>query len=341
MKLELQPILALPDDRQAEKAFIRFDDLYAYIATTSAIWRIDKTFDSSSAKLLLKAGTGDIQNLYVESDGLYLLKNRGKDGHTFLRSRDQGSTFDALDGGLLVDESGVKAALAPTIMIRDASSIIINAGGGINVLVSVDDTLSWKLLRGSFATQICYPGKLLRLGRDLVLGGECPLDSAYLMKGKLSQDMTRWVSPPKSVAPNDISNRNVQFINMIDGWSMLFAGVEGGLLSSDNNGSNWKWSLKMEANEAKYPYIQHCIRYPAVKDAALIGGYDKANDAEPFLAVTADRGISWIDCSNSLQSIGRPVREVQDIAISPNGAVLVATFDTKQSEIVICEANLK
>lgn len=55
---------------------------------------------------------------------------------------------------------------------------------------------SWKVLRGTLGSQMCYHGIFLIIDHDVILGGECPLDVAYLQKGKLATNYLDWVSEP-------------------------------------------------------------------------------------------------------------------------------------------------
>jgi hypothetical protein len=332
-----EPILRVPEPDEAEQIHVGFDEEHAFIATPSALWRTARELTSSSRLELIDVGRGRIHALYVEPTGVYLLKDLDthQSGHTFLRSRDGFDTFDFLDAGLEVEEVRRRAALVPTRMSSVAGALFTNAGGGVNFLVSTDDTRTWAVLEGTFATQICYAGKFLVLDKNVILGGECPLDNAYLTKGTLLTNRSGWASKPRSVAPEDLSNRNVQFISELKPWKKLAAGVEGGLLLSEDGGDTWTWAIQFGASDSAYPYLKQCSLVPNMPDALMVGGFDKAKDGLPYLSLSTDRGRNWIDVSASANSLGADIRQLSLIVIHPDQRLLIAVSDIKRKEVVV------
>lgn len=316
---------------------IGFDDQTAYVGTPTTLWRVERGFTSSSGTQRVSLEPGEIQNLYVFSDALFVLKTPDGKSNVLLRSTDHASTFQAIDAGLEVEEFGVGTKLVPTRMARVDAKLIVNAGGGRNIFVSADDGRAWTVLAGELSNQICYPGKFLLNGYSLIAGGECPLDAAYLTMGTLSSDYLRWETAPISVSPCDLSNRNVQFIERIDAWGMLIAGVEGGLLASDNAGARWSWMIQLGLGEGSYPYIQSFCQLPADQNVAFAGGFDKAKDAAPYLACTFDEGETWEDVSGSLQTLGEKPQQTLTLTAHPDGRVLVAIYDAAKAEIIAAE----
>ena len=55
-----------------------------------------------------------------------------------------------------------------------------------------------------------------------------------------------------------MANRNVQFIR--HAGASIFAGVEGGLLRSDDGGASFGWSIYFPLSSGKYPYIRQFAR---------------------------------------------------------------------------------
>jgi len=338
MDLLWTSILRIRCPVEAEEIRIRFDERWAYISTPTGVWRMDKDLASTSSLTQLALGKGEINDIYVEDDGLYVLKQGepAAGGHCFLYSSDQGETFQPLDSALQMEQAGTRSFLIPTRMIKAGGTFFLNAGGGGNVLVSTDRCRSWRLLNGSMGTQIgCSPGEIFLNDHELTIGGECPLDFAYLQKGLLSPSFDAWQTALQWVAPRDISNRNVQFIAKIDAWQILFAGVEGGLLVSRDFGATWSWSVQHVLNSGFYPYMKRSAKLPGHDSAAVAGGFDKDQDSLPYLALTLDRGQSWKNISKSLGALGGDLRQVEEICVHPDGRLLLATYDISKSEIII------
>jgi hypothetical protein len=209
-----------------------------------------------------------------------------------------------------VNEAGFEPKLNPTRMATSGNLKFINAGGGRNILVSDDDTQTWTLLNGMFANMTCYAGKFLFRNDVMIIGGECPLDVAYLMRGTLSPNFKAWREPLVSVAPGDISNRNVQFIEYSEPWDMALAGVEGGLLGSRNLGRSWEWLIREEVGGGgPNPYIQHFVPLAGSEARAFAGGFDKG--------------------SNGRSTFNREVGAIGDICgyATPSAPLVLKVFD--------------
>ncbi len=340
MKPNFRLLFTLPEPAAVETIAVAFDAPYALIATSSSLWQIDEAFSSAAMPQKVAVPEGEIQNLYQFHDGLYLLQRTLDDGsgNVLLRSTDHAATFTAVDAALTVDEAGFETKLNPTRMAASAGLKFINAGGGRNVLVSDDDGQSWTLLHGMLANMTCYAGKFLLQNDVMFIGGECPLDTAYLMRGTLSPDLKAWRDPPVSVAPGDLSNRNVQFINHAKPWDMILAGVEGGLLGSRDLGHSWQWLIREEiGGGGPYPYVQQFVTLAGSDENAIAGGYDKGNNARSYLAVTFDRGQTWTDISGSIQSFATDPRQALALFSHPDGRIIVAVQDFANAAIVFAE----
>lgn len=340
MKPKFRLLFTLPEPAAVEMIAVAFDSPYALIATSSSLWRVDEAFSPSGTPQKMAVQKGEIQNLYRFHDGLYLLKRTVDDGsgNVLLRSTDQAASFTPIDAALTVNEAGFETKLNPTRMAASPNVKFINAGGGRNILTSDDDTRTWTLLYGMFANMTCYAGKFLVRDHVMIIGGECPLDTAYLMRGTLSSDFKTWREPLVSVAPAGLSNRNVQFIDYFEPWDMTLAGVEGGLLGSRDLGRSWEWLIREEVGGGgPYPYVQHGLPLAGSEDQAFAGGYDKGNNGRSYLALTCDRGKTWTDVSGSVQAIAKDPRQAMAVISHPDGRVIVAVQDFASATIVFAE----
>jgi subtilisin family serine protease len=282
---------ALFESAEADAVQMAFDDHFSYIATPEGLWRTDRAFTNASHLQRINTGKGRIYSVYSEADGIYVLKDAPNTSeHSFLLSRDQCKSFEFLDQALQTTVGGMRQVLVPTRMVKSGHVILLNAGGGTNILASVDGAKSWTVLRGSFGAQVCSAGKFALLGNTLLVGGECPLDIAYLLKGALRSDYLGWEIEPQWVAPDDISNRNVQFIRELQPIGKLLAGVEGGLLMSDDLGETWHWAIRFESGNGSYPYIGQC----KLSASAIV--WVRATFGVSRRILDAKSGANWRKC---------------------------------------------
>ena len=342
MKPTFKPFLSLPGKMTldgADRFRMRTDGSMVCLVTPEGAWRAPLPLVAGAHLVPMQLPAGELQNFYVLDGVWYLLKKAGQDAHVFLRSSNQGATWEGLDEGLWADEGGQKSLLMPTRMTLQDDVLFLNGGGGTNFMSSRDDGRHWNLLFGLWGNQMAYAGKLFVRGRTALLGGEAPLDVAYLRRGELGPDLTTWTREPASVAPPGISNRNVQFIEGNPAGPDLFAGVEGGLLKSSDDGMTWRWAQCFESGDGKYPYIQQICFKGGSDPRILVGGFDKANDGVPFLSVSQDAGETWADASGAF---GANVdwRNVVALHAEASGRILGATYDSNRKRIDIGELDM-
>lgn len=204
-----------------------------------------------------------------------------------------------------------------------------NAGAGNNLFVSDNGAASWRVLLGQFDAMMCYHQSFHIVGTRLLVGGECPLDMAFLRAYQLSPDGARLESPtPVSITVPELENRNIQFIESIAGTQRVFVGVEGGLLRSDDGGRTFKFVIHhaIEGGNS-YPYVGSILSPAGKPNVLVVGGFDKAN-AKPYLAWSADGGDSWKDLSALLPGYSRPagqqgVAQVTSLAQDPQGRLML------------------
>jgi hypothetical protein len=205
-----------------------------------------------------------------------------------------------------------------------------NAGAGLNLFVSDNKAASWRVLLGAFDSMTCYHASFHIVGTRLLVGGECPLDDAYIRAYQLSADGARLESQTElPVNVPELENRNVQFIDSIAGTQRVFAGVEGGLLRSDDGGRSFKFVIREPIEGGKtYPYVRSFLSLKNKPNVIVVGGFDKAN-ARPYLAWSADGGDKWTDLSAMLPGYNRPAGDtslagqVTSLVEDPQGRILL------------------
>ena len=207
-----------------------------------------------------------------------------------------------------------------------------NAGGGNNLLTSGDDGATWQVIRGSKDSQMCYATKFHVLGDRVLVGGECPLDMAFVEAYRLSADGGALAGEPKlPLTLPELENRNVQFIESVPGTEIVYVGVEGGLLRSLDHGRSFRFVLREPLTSAKsYPYIGTFLPLRDRPGTLVIGGFDKLH-GRLYLAWSEDSGNSWKDISALVPGFDKKYDDefstpsVSALSQDPQGRIIVVT----------------
>lgn len=316
------------------------DSEWSYVATNGGLFRLPASIRKGDVAELVAFGGDRIVNLYVHDGALYVLKYgeevRGTSAvdHTFLRSSDGGENFTPLD-------SALEACLGSFCGFMNASEadfqegrIFLNAGG--NFLVSDDDGGSWTALIGELTPAACYDPSFEVIGDRVLIGGECPLDTAYIRAGELEENGLQWKREPEAVLTPELENRNIQFITRIGDSSIVYAGIEGALLRSADLGASFEFVLHfIDGVSDKYPYIGQMIVSSRNPDLMLIGGFDK-KDLAPYLAFSGDGGLTWTDRSKLLEFGDLGFRELLFLHEDADGRIFagVQNFEARVVRIV-------
>jgi hypothetical protein len=205
-----------------------------------------------------------------------------------------------------------------------------NAGGGNNLLTSKDGGSTWQVMRGSKESQMCYATKFHVLGDRVLVGGECPLDMAFVEAYRLTADGGALASEDKlPLTLPEMENRNVQFIESVPGTEMVFVGIEGGLMRSVDNGRSFKFVIHEPLTDAKgYPYIGAFLPLKDNPGTIVIGGFDKMH-GRPYLAWSDDSGNSWKDISKLVPGYDDKnddefsLASISSISQDPQGRIIV------------------
>jgi hypothetical protein len=290
------------------RASYAYDGVFEYVGTSTGLYRtrsIASQTDSAFDYVL----SGRVNAVSVQNGVIYALMEGGEvlgraQYHTILRSTDTGNTWSYLDAGLEECLNGFCRFLpANQIDFAPGGKVFVSAGG--NLLLTADDFATWKVLSGVTsgghpAMQSC-PMVFDRKEQQVVMGGECPLDSGFVSTAVLRSDLLDWQSPPHRLNQEEIApleNRNAQFVE--HAGDDVFVGVEGGLLKSCDFGATFHYVIRFPlSGGTHYPYAHQFLapsRYPNVR---IIAGFDKATSG-PYLAWSSDGGNNWIDASGLL-----------------------------------------
>jgi hypothetical protein len=260
----------------------------------------------------------------------------GVEEHSLCEIDSQGAGFVPKDAGLLACRDGRCDTLSATDIKEVSNRLVINAGAGYNVQVSEDRGVTWRVLNGEFASMVCYDPKFEIIGDRLLVGGECPLDSAYLKAYQLTPYTLQKVSDePLPLSLPDLENRNIQFIERIAGTSRVFVGTEGGLLRSVDGGKSFQFVIHQPLSEpdmhpvrigfepAKYPYIWKILSPAGQPNVIVAAGFDKPN-GRPYLVWSADGGDTWTDLSDKLPGYSAAAGgQVTSLVEGPQGQLFI------------------
>lgn len=266
----------------------------------------------------------------------------GGETHSVMKSTDDGMSWQPLDSQLEECLGGLCERLLASQIEVLGDRLFVNAGG--NLLVSGDEGASWSILFGASSTgkpqgQACYDPSFAVAGQRLLIGGECPLDSAYIRTGTLRPDRLGWQDEPVDADTPFLENRNVQFIRQRGTTDVMFAGIEGALLRSMDGGASYDFVLHYELDAQKYPYITHILFPSAHPSMIVIAGFDKARGG-PYLAVSFDDGATWRDDSSILPGIGTETWSVAALAETPAGQLLIAVEDDTAGSLHVSELRI-
>jgi hypothetical protein len=253
---------------------------------------------------------------------------QGQGGEHSLCALDSSGAFAARDQPLQNCIGEWCAPLAMNDLKLAGNRLYTNAGAGQNLFVSDNAAANWRVVLGQFDSMICTHQAFQVVGDRLLVGGECPLDAAYVRAYRLGADGGLAPDAALPVALPPLENRNVQFIEQVANTQRVFAGVEGGLLRSEDGGKSFKFVIEqpVEGNKT-YPYIRSFLALAGKPDTIVVGGFDKAN-ALPWLAWSADGGAKWTDISSLLPGYARAAgdsafAEVTSLSQDPQGRVIV------------------
>ena len=324
-----------------------FDDQFAFLSTDDGLFRTSPPIGPESQFEFLGFANQRIWNLYVHENTLYLLKEGGDprtgslDAHSFLKSVDHGATFTPLDEGLRYCFRDHCEYLYATQAFFKNNLIFLAAGGGNNFFVTSDEGKSWTVLYGQFARMACYDAAIEMIGNKVLFGGECPLDAAYLLSGTLRNDMLGWTDagrPRQVMGLEELSNRNVQFIKHSANTSFALAGVEGGLLKTNDLGETYEFKIQYpQIGELKYPYIHAALIPRRHRDLIFAGGWDN-KVIKGYLAYSKDHGETWTDISNFILAPEFAAADVAFITEDPSRRVLIGIHGGDGKTLMIAEA---
>lgn len=312
-----------------------FDDSYAYISTPDGLFRTGKLLSPDQPLEFIGFAGKYITNLYVYNNTLYVLKageqtiGSSAIDHSLLKSSDHGATFVPIDKGLEYCYDGYCQFMTPTQAFFKDNLIFTNAGAGTNVLVTADDGAHWNVVSGIFGTQVCYDPAFTLVGNRFLIGGECPLDNAYLRSAKMRPDFLG-LEDPKQLKPPFIptlGNKNVEFIAQRASSPLVFAGVEGALLKSSDYGESFKYARNVPA------YVRLILFPSAYPDLLLIGGYAKGH----YFGFSPDNGETWSDATDLIYAPDIVADDIVMLTEDAQGRLLAVLSNSQTKTIIIAE----
>jgi hypothetical protein len=248
------------------------------------------------------------------------------------------ATFVPRDQPLNACSGSSCAPLWMTELKQNGNVLYTNAGAGANVFASGDGGARWKVLLGQFGAMACSHNTFQVVGDRLLVGGECPRDAAFLRAYQLSADGQGLAAQdPLPLSLPNLDKRNIEFISQIGVSPRVFAGVEGGLLRSEDGGRSFKFVIQEAASGSTgYPVVSSLLSLSYKPDTIVVGGFDQAT-RKPYLSWSADSGSKWTDISSLLPGYQRAAgstatARVTSVSEDPQGRIIVTVNEDEHSK---------
>jgi hypothetical protein len=122
----------------------------------------------------------------------------------------------------------------------------------------------------------------------------------------------------------------------VQGNGLVYIGVEGGLLRSDDGGNSFKFVLRHAVDDSvSFPAITQLLSPAHDPDVIIAAGFDKVT-GKAYLAWSPDRGQHWIELSSMLPGSERMNNtrsaEVTSLAEDANGRLLLTMNEEADSK---------
>jgi hypothetical protein len=322
------------------RAYLALGPKQVYISSPSgSVLATPSLTPSSKLSTIFHPDARWIDKIYVYDNTLYVLSSPRfdhQDDHTLFQSTDGGEFFQTIDQGLWECSLAPCRYLYSTQLIARNGLLFVNAGGGENLLVSNDDGKAFDALSGGIVSQQCYHNSFDIIGRTVLMGGECGLDVAYLLRGGLSADKQTLQIPLQPVQSPFLGNRKINMIAHKPGTPLVLAANEGGLLRSLDDGQSFQYVYEYQMGEPLYPYVGS-ILFDRSRDLTVIGGFNKSLGSGtqflPYLAYGTKSSSKWTDISYLLT--GNEGGTVSDLAQDKDGRLLAVVVDDNKRTVSI------
>lgn len=318
---------------------IHFLGNFSFINTHKGILRGPSEISWRTAWDLVLAQPG-ISHLTISQKRLLAMKmatqesvNAPASDRSIQMTRDFGSTFSNLDNGLercSSYEGTTWCRYNPTSHTQlRGETIVTNVGGGGSIAVSKDGGATYTSLDGSpILDPRCYFGEFTFIGpRQILKGGECPLDAAYLQVCTVDSSLSRYLSC-EDKTPADYGNRKVNALYHIPGSPIVLVGGEGNILRSPNQGRSFTKTLWDPLSKSRYRYVSG-FHYSKRHDIVFAWGFDKAVlPATPVLLLSSNKGRTWRDISSRVRAKDTGARSVTSVNSNRAGELYFTTLTT-------------
>jgi len=342
LKLLKQFSFEKDQDIDAHASTIAFDRNRVYVTSPDGlVMAAPSLHPRAEFSTVFQPEAKSVNRVYVYDNALYVLTTprEGQQDHTHFKSTDRGQTFQPIDYGLLECSSGSCRYLYSTELFAKNDLLFVNAGGGENLLVSNNDGTSFHAASGEIKAIACYHNTFDIRAREVLMGGECKLDDAFLKRGILSENKLYFDVPLQPVESPELGNRKINAVQFKPGTSLALAANEGGLLRSVDSGQSFQYAFEYPVGEGPYPYTSTILFPNSRPELALIGGWDKgANIGKMYLAYSADQGATWKDISYLLDHVDKGI--VTQLAEDNHGRIIAVAVDVVQKTVSLLELQI-
>ncbi len=217
---------------------------------------------------------------------------------------DNPGIHETLNGGSSWDESsfgdGLNEETAHSLSLHPTTKGIVYATGNAVVAKSVDYGLNWEVIWGNWGgfasgTSVAEINPFVQT--DLWYGGQGGIENGYLGYLRNEQPATQWTD----LVDNPTVAVEVAFTE--PGPQHIFAGFEGALMKTSNNGDEWKQVIDGHVDGLRFFYgIGTSERN---EEHVYAGGWLKGVAHQPLiLYISRDSGESWEAKTYEVEALG-------------------------------------
>lgn len=232
-----------------------------------------------------------------------------------LRSVDQGGTWDRVEhnfGGTDdVDWSNLQ------VLFADNDTGYLYGAGQQAIAVSYDHGRQWELVAGDWGTMASSAALAKHpFHNDLWLGGQNAIEESTLVRHSLSQQSsTYWTG----LFPAPSVNQAVAFDAVNP--DRILVGAEGGIIGTDNYGSDWQYLLEDE----DYSFFFDLIQSPIEPDVWYSARWRKGVEPHQLEFVySTNQGVDWQTRTHPATDENFGVRSMALVANDETGDVIWA-----------------
>ncbi|WP_147303551.1 exo-alpha-sialidase [Rhodohalobacter sp. SW132] len=266
---------------------IEIDGNLLYAATNDGLYR--KNIQSTSSFEPVGLQDNNIEAFLIYSDQILFASVANRDTeheYEIHKSDNRGASWQELESNFGGNEDG---EILSEFLRHPSHKDTIYATSNYTIAKSGDMGNSWDLIWGEWGA-IAGPTSAIAINpqreNELWAGGQGPIEDGYLVRLVDEEETDRWTD----LVPNPTTVKEIVFDKQSS--QTIFAGYEGALMKTNDNGASWQTSIDKHHNFRFFFGIAFSNLNP---DILFAGGWLKAVDDPQSLKLfySMDKGETW------------------------------------------------